>query len=64
MVEMLTKGNEKVFEDSTKEIQALEKTITDMNKKAEKLRAEVTMFMDDFLKALLIRTLKKQTKLL
>lgn len=36
-VEMLTKENEKVLEDSSKAIQALEKTISEMIEKVEKL---------------------------
>lgn len=48
MVEMITKGNEKSLEESTKEIQASEKTITEMTKKFVKLHAEVTKFRFDF----------------
>lgn len=47
-IEMLTKVNEKVLEESTKAIQASEKTISETTAKVEKLHDEVMKFMVEF----------------
>lgn len=48
MVEILTKENEKVLDESTKIIQTLDKSILEMTEKDEKLHDEVTNFMVEF----------------
>lgn len=48
MVDMLTKENAKVLADSTRIIQASEKTIAETTEKVKKLHDDVTKFMADF----------------
>lgn len=49
-IEILTKANTNVLKDSTKAIQAPEKTISETIKKVEKLHDAMTKFMTEFKK--------------